>query len=231
MATTGRSRAAARAADRNDRRFFRRRMSSRMAPVSGSRDEPVEDAAEADIRVAADADDVAEADAVRPGPVDHRAAQGGRLRHQPEPAGRRRDMRAAGVQADAGDGQAEGARAEHSHAGALGGLGEVVGRAGHQGGVAASGGQGFQRRADAVRRAGQHGEVGRGGQVGDRFHRLHRAAKRAEAEVGRELRTDLGAGADHRDGARPEQRLGVEAAGWVKAGNGHAEPVFCCGAT
>ena len=183
--------------------------------------EPVEHEAEADIRVAADADDMAEADAVRPGPVDHRAAQGGRLRHQPEAAGRRRDMRAAGVQADAGDGEAEGARAEHAHAGAPGGVGQALGRAGDQGGVAAAGGQSFERRADAVRRAGQHGEVGRGGQVGRGFHRLHRAAKRAEAEVGGDLCAGLGAGADHRHGAWPEQRVRVEAAGGVEARNGH----------
>ena len=76
--------------------------------------QPVQHQAEADIRAAADADDVAEADAVRLRPVQHRAAQRRRLRDQPDPAGGRRQMRARGIQPDGGHGDAERARPQHT---------------------------------------------------------------------------------------------------------------------
>ncbi len=91
--------------------------------------QPVERHAEAEIGVAADADDVAEADAVRPGPVQHRAAQRGGLRHQRQPPLGRRQVGARGVEAQLGHDQPERPRSQHAHAGAPRQIGQPQGRA------------------------------------------------------------------------------------------------------
>ena len=62
--------------------------------------QPVQHHAVADVVVVADADDMAEANSVRLRPVDHRAADGGGLRHQRKPPGRRLDVRARGIEAE-----------------------------------------------------------------------------------------------------------------------------------
>ena len=152
IATTGRSRAAARAADRNSAVVLDAADVQQDGAGAGVARQPVERHAEADIGVGADADDVAEADAVRLRPVDHRAAQRGGLRDQRQAPGRRRDMGPGGVQVQPRDGDAEGMRAEHADAGAGRVVGQVVGRPGHDGGEAVGLGQGRHRRADLLRR-------------------------------------------------------------------------------
>ncbi len=176
--------------------------------------QPVQHQAEADIGAVADADDVAEADAVRLRPVQHRAAQRCRLRHQSEPAGRHRQMRARGVQSDAGHRDAERFRAQHANAAAPRRVGQTVGATEDDGRESALGGQSLQK----IRRwrGADHREVWRRWQCGDALRSIgcdHAAFETAGVEIGHHLATDLRSGADRDDQFRVEQTGRTEASG------------------
>ena len=164
IATTGRVRATARAAETKARRLRMRRRSSSTAPVPTSRASQSSAMAKPMRGIAADADDMAEADRLGRRPVQHDAGQRGGLGHQGQLARRRRDMRQRGVQADRRDAEAEAALAERLDAGAGGDGGEVGRGAGHDRREAAARRQRRHGRFQPGGRQAEHGEVGRLGQ-------------------------------------------------------------------
>ena len=123
IATIGRSRAAARAAEMKRAAVADAADVEQDGAGAGVAAEPVQDRGEAEIGIAADADDVAEADAVGLRPVEHGAAQRRRLRDQREPAGPGWQMTGGGVETGAGDDDAERAGSEHAARGGPPGAG------------------------------------------------------------------------------------------------------------
>src|SRR6185312_10726139 len=130
-------------------------------------------------------------------------------------------MRAGGIQADGGDGKAEGVRAEHADSGAARGIGQAIGGAGDNGGKAVFAGKRFHGGIDGVGRQADHREIGRHGQGGGVADGVERAREAGQHQVGHDLGTGVGLGTDDRDGTRPEQGVGAEAASGCEAWNGH----------
>jgi hypothetical protein len=188
--------------------------------------QPVKHQAETDIGIAADADDVAEPDTVWLGPVQDGAAQGGGLRHQPQPSGRRWQMRARGVQPDSRYDDAERTWPQHAHAAPAHRIRKAFGHADHH------------RCKCALRCQRRQGHGHRAG-----WRREHRQVR--SFREGREVRAVIGiqledlaleparlqicqhlpalgrAATDHRDGTGMEQPSGAEAARGPEGQKGH----------
>ena len=171
--------------------------------------------------IAADADDLAEPDAVRPGPVQHRPAECGGLRHQRHPAGARLQVRQGGVQAERGTGHAERPGAEHAHA-RLPLRRREVGAEPHRhpgidAGADQAGQQGRHRRS-LHREDRQVSRVGLlpGGEG------LHCPGEAASRHIVQHLPPDTAVAAEHRQRTRPEHALRIEAGCRKGAGCDHA---------
>jgi len=211
---------------------------------AGVAGQPVEHQAEADVGAAADADHVAEADAVRLRPVQHRPAQRRGLRNQRHPAGLRLEVRAGRVEAERRDDDPEGGRPEHPHPGRPPGVPQAGRRGQANGGKGAARRERPQRPRHAVRLGRDHAEAGRHRKCGDvrigehaadraqpLSHRKHRAGELGAEHVPHRGPAQLGAGADDGDGFGAEQVLGVEAAGLQAGDQGHEISMMRCNIT
>ena len=164
----------------------------------------VEDGRGIEPALEAEADDVAETDAVRLGPVEHGAAQGGGRRDDGERATGGGDVAEGGVQALAGDDDAEGVGADEGRRGGAG----LVGVDGDGSAGADFGGGG---ECGGERAAGDDDEVG-GGEIGRAVGEVETAGKAAGPQVGRDEATGRRVAAEQRDAFRVEERLRPESA-------------------
>ena len=183
---------------------------------AGIAGQPVEHRGEAEIGVAAHPHDMAEADAVGLRPVQHRAAEGGGLGDQRHLAGPGQQMRARGVQADAGHRDAERARPHRPHAARRCCRRDPLGHADHHTCISTA----RRQRREYLRRhpVAQHREVRRDRQAGDILisqharnradplpHRQHGPLEAAGHQIGHHLHARLAAGADDADRGGMEQ--------------------------
>jgi hypothetical protein len=183
--------------------------------------QPVQRMGEAEIGVAADADDVAEADALRLRPIQHRPRDRRGLRHQRQLALARRQVAERGVEPDPRHRHAEAALPQRAQPVALGQRGQVGRGAGDHHGMPAARSERRHRGIECAGRQGEDGEVRRIRQRGDVAMLLEAAmrhadegqppAKPARRQVARQQRgVRLLRVGDQRDMIRPIERIGAQ---------------------